>query len=59
MIDKYIELKMFFDYQLPLILLGLGVCIYGSIIIIAKIMDWYEKRQKKMMDKYFGEEEDD
>jgi hypothetical protein len=59
MIEKYIAFKMFFEYELPLILLALGGIIFIGCIVVGKIIDTMEKREKKRMEKYFGEEEDD
>lgn len=57
MIERYIEWKMFFEITLPMIL-GCGVFgIFISLIIVGKIIDWREKRYKKLADKYFSEEE--
>lgn len=57
MIEKYVEMKMFFEYTLPFILLGIGISIWVACVIIGKIINVWEKRQKKQIDKYFAEEE--
>ena len=57
MIEKYVGIKMFFEYTLPLILLGIVVSIWVVCVIIGKIISAWEKRQKKQIDKYFAEEE--
>ena len=58
MIEKYIEFKMFFEYELPFIILGVIAGIYLLLVIVAKIADEWEKRQQKKSEKYFGKEKE-
>jgi H+/gluconate symporter-like permease len=48
---------MFFEYTLPLILLGIAIAIWVTCVIIGKIIIAWEKRQKKLHEKYFEEKE--
>lgn len=57
MIEKYIGFKMFFEYTLPFILLGIAIAIWVTCVIIGKIIIAWEKRQKKLHEKYFEEKE--
>lgn len=57
MVEKYMQMKMFFEFKLPFIVLGIIAAIYVIAMIVARIIDAYEKRQKKNIDKYFSEEE--
>lgn len=57
MIEKYIQFKIFFEYKLPLIVLGIIVAIIIILSIVGKIIDAWEKRQKRYIDKKFSEEE--
>lgn len=57
MLEKYVQLKIFFEYKLPLIVLGIIVAIIVILSISGKIIDAWEKRQKRYIDKKFSEEE--
>lgn len=57
MLEKYMHFKMFFDYQLPLILICISGGIYISLLIIGKIIETWDKRQKRLTDKFCNEEE--
>lgn len=58
MIEKYIELKMFFEYKLPLFILGIIAGIFVLSLVISLLNNWHEKRQQKMSEKYWGENDD-
>lgn len=57
MIEKYVQLKIFFEYKLPLIVFGIIIAIIILVVIVDKIIDAWEKRQKRYIDKKFSEEE--
>ena len=57
MVEKYIKFKMFFEYELPLIILGVLTVIFLFLVICGLIIDKWNKRQKKHIDEYFKEEE--
>ena len=57
MLEKYVQMKMFFEYKLPIIILVIIVCIMIVTWIIGKIIEVVEERQKKYLDKHFPVEE--
>lgn len=57
MIERYVQLKIFFEYKLPLIVLGIIVAIIIILIIVEKVINVWEKRQKRYIDKKSAEEE--
>lgn len=59
MLEKYVQLKIFFEYKLPLILFGICVSIIIISLVVSKIIEAWEKRQKRYIDKKFSEEEDE
>lgn len=56
MIEKYIALRYFMEFKLPLII----ICVIGVVVVIAwligLIIKSWERRQKRYIDKYFGED---
>lgn len=46
MLEKYAQLKIFFEYKLPFIVLGIIVAIMIILSIVGKIIDAWEKKQK-------------
>lgn len=59
MIEKYVEMKIFVEYTLPLIIFGIIVVIVIILCLVAKIGDAWEKRQQKRIDKYFAKKEEE
>lgn len=59
MIEKYIELKLITEFYIPA-----GILVVVAIIVImARLIRWiaeyWEKRQNRMIDKYFREHPDE
>lgn len=59
MLEEYIRLNMFFEYQLPFVI----TCIVLVIFILKWVITWFvcswDKRQKKNIDKYFKNEDEE
>lgn len=52
-IEKYVELRLIFDYLMPLFMLG-GIAV---IVTLMYLILWIPDYWKKLIDKYFKEEE--
>ncbi len=58
MLEKYLELAIFFEYTLPFIILGAIAVLSIFCFIIVLFIDWWKKRQRKMNDRYYKKYKD-
>lgn len=58
MIEKYIQYRMFVDFKLPLIIIGVIIACIVFLFIAAWISGKWQKRQQEQIDKWFKDEEE-
>lgn len=56
MIEKYIAMKLFFEYKLPLIIFVVILVVYLLLVVADLIISAFKERQKKRIDKYFEDD---
>lgn len=58
MIEKYIQYRVFVDFKLPLIIVGVIIACIVFLLVAAWISDKWQKRQQEQIDRYFEDEEE-
>lgn len=56
MLEKYITMKYFFEFKLPLTIGAVLIALAVLGIFISWIIKSYEKRQHRMIEKYYNED---